>query len=172
MLESKIFWYQDAVHEQHLQSQLIDAKQKLALDQIHELAARREKRAEEAGLRGSQHHTDGELFTLHCSPFSSANQSFPAGVEAALRELEAVVAGAVTRRPRFSICETTSGLWRHKEITRRYEYILGSSGLWDWEAMLTSPHAHGGKRIRRWRVYYVGILHELVRGVAAVPPRG
>jgi len=53
VLESKVFWYQDAVHEQHLQSQLVDAKQKLALDQVLELEAQRVKRADEAGGKGA-----------------------------------------------------------------------------------------------------------------------
>jgi len=52
-LESKVFWYQDAVHEQHLQSQLVDAKQKLALDQVNELEAERQRRAKESGGKGS-----------------------------------------------------------------------------------------------------------------------
>jgi hypothetical protein len=124
---------------------------------------RMHKRAEEAGLRGAKNHTDTELSTLDCSPYSNANMRFPAGVEAALQELEAVISGAKTRRPKVLVCETTSGLWRHKELTRRYEYILSKSGLWDWEAILTSPHVHGGRRVRRWRVYYVGVLHEAVR---------
>ena len=54
-LERKVYWYQDAIHDQELRAQLIEAEVKGVVDQTTELAAAREARAKESGMRvGSQ----------------------------------------------------------------------------------------------------------------------
>ena len=113
--------------------------------------------AEDKDLADARHHVDVELITLRCAPFSPKNRKFPAGCEAALRELRAVIKGTHKRSPRVIIYENTAGLWRKACLRRRVEMILRKCRAHRWEAIKLSPHTHAGIPVRRMRIFYVGI---------------
>lgn len=112
-------------------------------------------RAEEPLEEGSR--AMGEIGTLRCAPLSQARAGNSAGVEAALTELAAVTRACAARCPNFIIFETTSGLWRHPTIRRRYEGVLQAMKGYEWEAIRTSPLIHGGVGVNRDRVLYCGL---------------
>ena len=112
-------------------------------------------RAEEPMKEGSR--VMGEIGTLRCAPLSQARAGNTAGVEAALTELAAVTRACAARCPNFIIFETTSGLWRHPAIRRRYEGVLQAMKGYEWEAIRTSPLIHGGVGVNRDRVLYCGL---------------
>ena len=113
--------------------------------------------AEDKDLADARHHVDVELITLRCAPFSPKNRKFPAGCEAALRELRAVIQGAHKRSSRVIIYENTAGLWRKASLRRRVEMILRKCRAHRWEAIKLSPHTHAAIPVRRMRIFYVGI---------------
>ena len=113
--------------------------------------------AEDDDLADPQHRVDVELVTLRCAPFSPKNRKFPAGCEAALRELCAVIKGVRKRSPCVIIYENTAGLWRKASLRRRVEMVLRKCRGYRWEAIKVSPHIHAGVPVRRMRVFYVGI---------------
>lgn len=119
-------------------------------------------RAEAAALRCATWHVDMELVTPRCAPFSPANRLFPAGCWAALRELEAILAGTAARRPRVVVYENTAGLWRTPVLRACVEEILQRIlHEYDWEAALVSPHENCSEPARRRRVFYMGVLRTL-----------
>ena len=115
-------------------------------------------RAESPALASAAWTTTVEAVTLRCAPFSIANAHYPRGVEAALRELAAVLRGVRARQPLAVVYENTSGLWRRPELRRRVEALfLQILPEYDWRGTLVSPHLHSGSRMRRRRVFYFGV---------------
>jgi len=118
-------------------------------------------RAESHALADPMWSTSIEAITLRCAPFSQANPNFPAGTEAALREIAAVLRGTRARAPLAYVYENTDGLWRHPELCARLETLFALI-LPDYElrTLITSPHTHSGQRTRRKRVFYYGWQRE------------
>jgi len=114
-------------------------------------------RADDLILASTRWSVDVELLTLRCAPFSPMNRTYPAGCDAALAELSAVLRGVCARRPRLIVYENTQGLWRRAEMRARVEMILSACSEYEWEAMLVSPHMHAGVPVRRVRVFYVAM---------------
>ena len=94
-----------------------------------------------------------EIITLRCAPFVHGE-----GVEAALRELRAVMESVAARRPRVVVYENTSGLWEKKELRSRVEMLLGRAQFLNWESLRVSPHKNCGLGVVRERVFYVGVM--------------
>lgn len=119
-------------------------------------------RAECPALATSAWSSFIDVVTLRCQPFSLANPNFPLGVEAALNELCAVMAGVMLRRPRMIMYENTSGLWARPSLRRRLETVLlrTTEQIYDWESARLCPHQHWGECSLRDRVFYMAVLRE------------
>ena len=132
------------------------AGQRLARELGHEVELLGE--ATELGWAHYKYRVTVEVITLRCAPFVHGE-----GVEAALRELRAVMEGVAARRPRVVLYENTAGLWEKVELRKRVERLLTMGGRYAWESMRVSPHLHGGVGITRERVFYSGVMRGFER---------
>ena len=108
-----------------------------------------------------------EAITLSCAPWSISGDGDK--IEAALRELRAVMEAVAARRSRVVIFETANGLWapQHVDTRKRLEALLLSASAYDWESAEVCPHEHCGASSRRGRVFYGAVRLDVLRA-----PRG
>jgi hypothetical protein len=117
-------------------------------------APRRFARAEEVQ---DAPRAEVELISLRCAPFSQANASGK-GINAAIRELEAAMELCALRRPKCVVYENVDGVWRNEARRKQVQGALAAMGKdYVWEVIRTSPHVHGGAKMRRWRIFYIGV---------------
>ena len=151
---ARLVWRQEACPWAGPAGDLLERKLTGAVSHRHERAETAMAAAPWAAL---------EVATLQCQPFSNANPNYPLGVEAALRELHAVIRQIVRRKPDYFVYENTAGLWRCPKLRRRVERLLEGMTGYRWEAMRVSPDRHCAVPSRRWRVFY----HAYRKGVLA-----